>query len=494
MLLTRRSTRAVLGALFAAGLTGCPNYVFVEKVAQKVKEMQIVVPAATPRPADILFVVDNSCSMDNKQENLRMNFDQFINQIAGVGDYQIGVVTTDTNSMGTEKGGISVSTFATMPPFNLTDISFAACMPVPIDHGCFRGPDPATRIIKSSALSKDQQIAAFKANATVGSCGSGIEQGLKATINALRKAQAGQCNAGFLRDDANLVIIILSDENDTDTTPVEQYVNDLAQFKDYSKIRISAIVASEDGVAASCNAKDKTNCGKQVCATKPPDGSHSACMMDNQCPGPSSTIPQGETCQTNSSGGRWCENKALQFWDPKFCGWCTFFNGPDCCYAIANANPESDMPGVTPSAGRYIDFAKSLEARISASPGNAVPIPVHQCKTDAMPPTACLVDTICQDSFASTLSRIARELVIVSEYDLKPPTSYPPGVAVHISGGRFGDAGMDLKNCGATAPMMGMTANCDFTVSADGSHLSFVGPNTPLQGENVQIYFIVPAN
>ena len=48
-----------------------------------------------PTPTDILFVVDNSGSMADEQENLAQNFDQFIQQIAGAGDYRIAVVTTD---------------------------------------------------------------------------------------------------------------------------------------------------------------------------------------------------------------------------------------------------------------------------------------------------------------------------------------------------------------------------------------------------------------
>ncbi|MEN0067860.1 MAG: hypothetical protein AAGA48_37370, partial [Myxococcota bacterium] len=49
--------------------------------------------------ADILFVVDNSCSMLNDQKALGDNFPRFIEAIDGSGlDFHVGVVTTDTDA------------------------------------------------------------------------------------------------------------------------------------------------------------------------------------------------------------------------------------------------------------------------------------------------------------------------------------------------------------------------------------------------------------
>ena len=49
---------------------------------------------------DILFVVDNSCSMGGQQTQLANNFSTFMNvfQASGI-DYNIGFVTTDDASM-----------------------------------------------------------------------------------------------------------------------------------------------------------------------------------------------------------------------------------------------------------------------------------------------------------------------------------------------------------------------------------------------------------
>ena len=48
------------------------------------------------RPVDILFVIDNSNSMLDEQQNLDSNFGIFISKLVNAGaDYRIAVVTTD---------------------------------------------------------------------------------------------------------------------------------------------------------------------------------------------------------------------------------------------------------------------------------------------------------------------------------------------------------------------------------------------------------------
>jgi hypothetical protein len=135
-------------------------------------------------PADILFVVDNSGSMADEQENLALNFARFVDQTIGAADYQIGVVTTDLSSQNGERGGYQNFVFDSAYPNILTNFSGSDCQDLGIAHGCFRGPDPQKRIITSS-LSREEQIATFGGNVRVGSCGSGTEKGLGAILAAL---------------------------------------------------------------------------------------------------------------------------------------------------------------------------------------------------------------------------------------------------------------------------------------------------------------------
>src|SRR2546430_852674 len=94
-----RPMRAIpLAALLGALSAGCPSYTFEIKPATGTAEARIVIPAAKPTPADILFVIDDSCSMADKQDNVKRNLGAFISEIAGKGDYHIAVVSNDVHS------------------------------------------------------------------------------------------------------------------------------------------------------------------------------------------------------------------------------------------------------------------------------------------------------------------------------------------------------------------------------------------------------------
>jgi hypothetical protein len=125
--------------------------------------------------ADILFVIDNSCSMHGHQTNLKNNFASFIGVFAGSGvDYQLAFITTDNENF--VDGAIIRSTDA--------------------------DPIGAVNTLIDS----------------IGISGSGWEKGLQESYEAtLPGADAGPGSA-FLRSDARLVIIFVSDERDGSTT------------------------------------------------------------------------------------------------------------------------------------------------------------------------------------------------------------------------------------------------------------------------------------
>jgi hypothetical protein len=145
-----------------------------------------------PDEVDILLVVDDSCSMGPYQQRLGQSFDQFIEWfIAADVDYQIGVVTTDI-----------------------------------ID------PDKAGRLQGGGAIittETENPGAAFSSLVNVGVQGAGFETGLEAARMALQDP-AG-LNAGFLRPDASLSIIFVSDEQDASPEGVNAYINDYVDIK-----------------------------------------------------------------------------------------------------------------------------------------------------------------------------------------------------------------------------------------------------------------------
>lgn len=119
---------------------------------------------------DVLFVVDNSPSMIEEQENLGRNFRSFFEHLVRAGaDYHIGVTTTDVYK----------------------------------DNGRLQGsPEIITR-------DTPDPLAAFASNVKVGTEGTAREKGLEAARRTMELRPEG-----FLRDDAWLFFIFVSDEDD----------------------------------------------------------------------------------------------------------------------------------------------------------------------------------------------------------------------------------------------------------------------------------------
>lgn len=157
---------------------------------------------------DFLFVVDNSGSMEDDQANLIANFPNFINGIQStlenVEEYHVGVVTTDAYANNLPAcqvlGGLVSRTGGTASSNDLC------------------GPYADGR---NYMTEMDDLASSFACAAQVGVSGDGIERPMNAMEAAVRgdHAAAGQCNEGFLRDDALLVVVIISDEWDGPNDP-----------------------------------------------------------------------------------------------------------------------------------------------------------------------------------------------------------------------------------------------------------------------------------
>lgn len=161
---------------------------------------------STPSAVDVLWVVDNSCSMSEEVERLQDSFEAFMDQFVRLGlDWQLGVVSTDVyaaDQSGRLLGSPNVITTST--------------------------PDPIGTFVKTT---------------TLGTSGSGDEQGLQAARLALTEPLLSGANAGFLRTDANLAVVVLSDENDYSADGASSYISFLNKVKgDPDKSSLSALV------------------------------------------------------------------------------------------------------------------------------------------------------------------------------------------------------------------------------------------------------------
>lgn len=172
---------------------------------------QVTVPAV-----DVLWVIDNSCSMEEEQAALRDNFSSFIQYFVGSTlDWHVGVVTTDMDEA--RQSGRLVS-----------------------------DSDRPDRYIDST-YSEEDAVESFRQRALLGTSGSGDEAGLEASYTALTY-EVDRTNTGFYREEAGLSIVVISDEPDQSRgVSTSEYISWLRGLKtgDYTAT-FSAIVAPDN--------------------------------------------------------------------------------------------------------------------------------------------------------------------------------------------------------------------------------------------------------
>ncbi|MCA9705927.1 MAG: hypothetical protein KDK70_08780 [Myxococcales bacterium] len=151
---------------------------------------------------DFLFVIDDSNSMGNNQAKLAANYRVILDgvwaSIDTIDSMHLGVITTDAyafNSPGCQTLGGLVSVTGGLGS------SAANCGP--FSSG------------ESYMTEEDDLDIAFPCAARVGIAGSGSEQPLLASISALTPplTSEGGCNESFLRRNALLVLVFLTDED-----------------------------------------------------------------------------------------------------------------------------------------------------------------------------------------------------------------------------------------------------------------------------------------
>lgn len=158
------------------------------------------------RKVDYLFVIDNSASMLLYQRQLVESFSIFIDGVQQTQDslesVHLGVVSTDTYSGNIDNpdssclalGGLITKTEG-------HNSSEAQCGPYAEGHAYM--------------TERDDLDVTFPCAAQVGTTGNNEEQPLAALTEAVIDLdQPGLCNDGFIRDDALLVVVIVSDEDD----------------------------------------------------------------------------------------------------------------------------------------------------------------------------------------------------------------------------------------------------------------------------------------
>jgi hypothetical protein len=200
----------------ASLLTGCPDRSISEISPEQGRVEFKSIPITPNRNVDILFVVDDSPSMRDKQSNLALNFPEFITVLdtiqGGRPSVHIGVVSSD---MGTRDSQDRIA-----PPVGAIDRGGCAGRGdggnLHTGGATLQGGPYISDILNETTGMRTQNYSGnlssvFSTMATVGDGGCGFEQHLEAAKVALNGNPA---NAGFLREEAFLAIIFIVDEDD----------------------------------------------------------------------------------------------------------------------------------------------------------------------------------------------------------------------------------------------------------------------------------------
>jgi len=208
--------------LIVGSIAGCNDPRFKVRTPPGI-QVDVFRQATVPQ-VDVLWAVDNSSSMEEEQQALAYNFGEFYKYMEQLVDpdaeeevFHIGVISTDVYD--------------------------------PEHQGKLLGnPNIITDATPNAA-------AVFAENVNVGLEGKGDEQGFYAAVLALTEPLISAENATFLREDAYLFIIFVSDEDDRSFGEVGYYLKSFEQIKGIGNdgmIKVAAVVGDVPEVPHWC--------------------------------------------------------------------------------------------------------------------------------------------------------------------------------------------------------------------------------------------------
>lgn len=218
---------------------------------------------------DFLFVIDNSGSMGDNQDSLIASFPGFIQSIQSTltdaQDYHIMVVDTDAQ-WGGECELLCAAFFNTCPaipqyPCGVVPEACNATLGAGVVHTMASDAPNVPCDFSTGARYMDSTepdlSAAFQCAAKVGSDGDGNERPMGAMVGALSQdlAQPGSCNEGFVREDAILVVTIITDEEDDGSNglPAGWYANVISsKLGDANAIVMLGLINDTDAAMPVC--------------------------------------------------------------------------------------------------------------------------------------------------------------------------------------------------------------------------------------------------
>lgn len=231
---------------FSAFLLGCISRPVMDPDPSSGKQNAYSFPQTLEKDVDILFVVDDSESMLGEQESLADNFPRLINALrseklgpapgggrcspedesgCNLPNVHIGVISTDLGA----GPHTDVESCKTPGGEQGKLLAGGTGCPRPDDAWISYNPDTGATNVRSSGGDPVDQVAeAFTCMAKLGAAGCGYEQQLEAARLALDPAV--QTNPGFVRDEALLAVVFITDEDDCSAADTSIYNNKDLRF------------------------------------------------------------------------------------------------------------------------------------------------------------------------------------------------------------------------------------------------------------------------
>jgi hypothetical protein len=335
----------------------------VQETKPTVVNLQLVPEASTlPDTAalDVLFVVDNSGSMEQEQVALAAAFPKFMSALRAAWpkvDLRVGVISSD---MGAGNFGLPSCEQPGGDAGRLQNKARSAGCPTP--------KNPWIEVNASSPASPTPEDQ-FSCIAKLGIQGCGFEQPLAAIVAALGPGK----NPGFVRNDAALAIIVLTDEDDCSVTAKGVSLFDPSQQGLEDPLGpLTSFRCFEFGV--SCDINDRN------------------------------TIGARKQCVPSTSDGMMLDVDAhIQFLKG--------LKPPRSLFFAAIAGPAS--PVVVGKDGNNPALQPSCQV---ATSGLAVPGVRLKAVVDAFSPLSSF-DSICSESYETTLQSLAQKIITTALLD-----------------------------------------------------------------------------
>ncbi|MFH2009616.1 MAG: vWA domain-containing protein [bacterium] len=213
------------------------------------------VPQSAERDVDLLFVIDNSGSMKDEQENLRAQFSALMQELrdmnGGLPNIHVGVTSTDLGTgmfqityceeQGGDAGRLVTGACANPSGVNyIVDVEPQDCQINRTEdatsctsHTCSQANcvnEPSTTLVEDDSgcprcrnYQNESLEDVFSCVADLGTMGCGFEQPLEAMYKALDGSNTA--NDGFIRENAYLAVVLITDEDDCSASTPQLFDN-----------------------------------------------------------------------------------------------------------------------------------------------------------------------------------------------------------------------------------------------------------------------------